>query len=373
MPPAAAAAPAAAAIGGGAAAAGGVGLGTATLVTGLAGAGVTGLGLALQDTPTPVGLVKLPPELEQQQLDIIQQSISDYQRERERAQAISGVLEQRANLQAQVASGLIPQQQALQTITRQNEQIAQQFGTQILGITNQMSADSGFGVGLENDIRTQAQRLATGNYEDFRDPTVEREIAQGEQQLREQLARQLGPGYQNSEAGIRALEAFRQGTSELRSNARNEAVQRLGTLTGVAQGTRASQLGLLNYLQGGRDNAQQALAAGIYAQNPASQNLVQAAQLGQQALNLGQVPFGQLQSFGQQQLSGDILGAIGSGQIKGIPDFITQAENFQASGGIPVYDAGKNQTVFVNPGTIPQFNQFGAPTFPGAVKKGLYG
>lgn len=358
MPPAAAAAvPAAAAIGGGAAA-GGVGLGTATLVTGLAGAATTGLGLALQDTPTPAGLVKLPPELEQQQLDIIQQSIDDYQRERDRATAIASTLENRANMQAQVASGLIPQQQALQEITRQNEQIAKQFGTQILGLTNQLGADSSFGIGLENDIRAQAQRLVTGNYEDFKDPTVEREIQDGEQQMRERLARQLGPGWENSEAGMRAMEAFRQGSAELRSNTRNQEVQRLGALTGVAQGTRQSQLALLDSLQSGRNTAQGTLAAGIYAQNPASQNLIQAQQVGQQALNLGQVPFGQIQSFGQQELSGDILNAIQNGNA-GVPSLGYSTNK-------PIIPFNPAAASYGGKGVV---NQFGVPS----IAKKLYG
>jgi hypothetical protein len=50
------------------------------------------------------------------------------------------------------------------------------------------------------------------------DPTLERALTEGEQQLRAQLQAQLGTGYETSTPGIQALEAYRQRAAEARSN-----------------------------------------------------------------------------------------------------------------------------------------------------------
>ena len=49
------------------------------------------------------------------------------------------------------------------------------------------------------------------------DPTLERALTEGEQQLRAQLQSQLGTGYETSTPGIQALEAYRQRAAEARS------------------------------------------------------------------------------------------------------------------------------------------------------------
>lgn len=49
------------------------------------------------------------------------------------------------------------------------------------------------------------------------DPTLERALTEGEQQLRAQLQAQLGTGYETSTPGIQALEAYRQRAAEARS------------------------------------------------------------------------------------------------------------------------------------------------------------
>lgn len=62
-------------------------------------------------------------------------------------------------------------------------------------------------------------------------PGLERSLGEEEQQLKETLRRNLGPGYETSEPGIRALREFSQRRQELREGART------GELT------RAEQLG----------------------------------------------------------------------------------------------------------------------------------
>jgi hypothetical protein len=49
------------------------------------------------------------------------------------------------------------------------------------------------------------------------DPTLERALTEGEQQLRAQLQAQLGTGYETSTPGIQALEAYRQRAAEARA------------------------------------------------------------------------------------------------------------------------------------------------------------
>jgi hypothetical protein len=50
------------------------------------------------------------------------------------------------------------------------------------------------------------------------DPTLERALTEGEQQLRAQLQAQLGTGYETSTPGIQALEQYRQRAAEARAN-----------------------------------------------------------------------------------------------------------------------------------------------------------
>ena len=60
---------------------------------------------------------------------------------------------------------------------------------------------------------------------------------QQESELRSKLAAQLGSGYENSTAGIQALEAFNQQKNSVYANAQQNA---LGALLGVAQNTSAN-------------------------------------------------------------------------------------------------------------------------------------
>lgn len=300
-----------------------------------AGASVLGTGLQVagamtaEEQRTP-GIVELPPEMEQEQIRIIQQSIEDFEKERARAAAVADQLYTRAQIESQVAEGLIPRREALEAITRQNEDIAQRFGDDILKTVDSLSKDTigALGYDLEKDIRQQAQKELQQPFSEFKDPQVERELEEGQIKLEEELARRLGPGYANSEAGIRALNAFKQGATELRTRVsretRAESVNRLGALSNIAGQTKQSQLAgrqsQMNFgelLFRGREASQDRLNQGFATASSVRQGMVQASQFGQQALNLSNIPFGQIQSFGQQELSDDIKNALQRGQYGG--------------------------------------------------------
>lgn len=305
------------------------------------GAAAQGLGAALQDDPRQAGIVRLQPELENKQLEIISQAIADAQRERERALAISQTLEDRARAQQAVAQGLVPRAEALSAITRQNEELAQRFGADITRTLDQLSSDTlgALNLDVEKDIRSQIQKELGQPLQEFKDPTVERELSEGRQRLEEQLMRTLGPGYANSDQGRRAMQMFDQSAVELRSRtsreSRNENVTRLGQFAQIAGSTKQSQLAargsILNtgqLLFQGRETTQDRLGQGIYAENAALDQLRQASALGQQAATIGQQPFGLLQQFGQQELSRDITRGIERGDFGniGFNDFVTDSE-----------------------------------------------
>lgn len=316
------------------------------LGTGIAGSVAQGIGAATSGGG-PSGLVKLPPEMEAKQIAILEQSIQDYERERTRTQAIADSLQQRSQLELDVSQGLIPKQDALAALTRQNEQIAKTFGDEVLGVVNNLSQDTvgALGFDLEKDIRQEAQRLTGQRFEEFKDPQVERELVEGRARLEEELARRLGPGYATSEAGRRALSAFDQGGTELRSRVSRETrgaeVNRLGGLASIAGATKQSQLaGRQSQMQfgellfRGREASQDRLGQGFGISQQAQAGLGRAAQLGQSTTELGRVPFGLLQQFGSQDLSGDIRDAIESGQFGGsFSDFVSGTE--RRSGAAP--------------------------------------
>lgn len=266
---------------------------TATLITGLAGAAATGISAATAPSAQVSGVIALPPELEAEQLRLIEQAIGDADKERKRSLAIADTLESRANIEAQVARGLLPREQALKEITRQNETIARTFGEEIL---NQVRT-------LSPALTREAEQLINQPLQEFKDPQVERELEQGKAALEERLVKELGPGYATSEAGIRALRAFDQGATELRSstsrNVRNERTGRLSAVADVA--LRQGQS-----LFAGRESATGALAGGIYAGDQASKNLLEAQDARLKAADLGRLPFGLLQQFGAQRLSSDV-------------------------------------------------------------------
>ncbi len=82
---------------------------------------------------------------------------------------------------------------------------------------------------------TQALKLLRGEEAKTLAP-LRSQFDQQESELRSKLAQQLGPGYENTTAGIQALEAFNQQKNSVYANAQQNA---LGALLGVAQNTSA--------------------------------------------------------------------------------------------------------------------------------------
>jgi hypothetical protein len=81
----------------------------------------------------------------------------------------------------------------------------------------------------------QALKLLRGEEAKTLGP-LKAQFEQQETELRSKLAAQLGPGYENTTAGIQALEAFNQQKNTVFANAQQNA---LGALLGVAQDTSA--------------------------------------------------------------------------------------------------------------------------------------
>ena len=83
---------------------------------------------------------------------------------------------------------------------------------------------------------TQALKLLRGEEAATLSP-LRNQIARQEKQLREKLRAQLGPGYENSTAGIQALSEFRRAADDSMATAQNQS---LGQLLGIAQNTSAT-------------------------------------------------------------------------------------------------------------------------------------
>lgn len=342
-------------------------LGTAAAITGIAGAISSGIGAATADKGQPGFRVDLPPELEAEQLALIQQNLLDFERERQQIQEAVGLLEGIAQTQTELAQGLRPEKEALESLTRQTEQLGQLFGDKLPGVVEGVEQDIGdirtalssfdFGTGLEEDIRSQVGKTLKAGRE-FKDPQVERELEEGRAKLRERLATQFGPGFENTDAGIRALQAFETGATELRfdvaEKGRSNEVARLQGLAGAAGSAQQSRLATLGsrisgrqtsaltgiqfggQLFQGQQNALTRLGQGIGAQSLGADTLLSARELGSQGLGLADQPFGLLQQFGSQALSGDIQKAL----RKGGTSFETLDQRFPG--------------IFSNPGRIPE-------------------
>jgi hypothetical protein len=294
---------------------------TAAAIIGATGAVASGVGGALAPGGSPQA--KLPPEMEAQQLEIIQQSIDDMNKERERTSAIADTLTERGNLLIEVEKGLIPEKDALARITKQNQLIAEKFGSEILTQVGELSGDLGF----ESKLREAGVDMLGKPLAEYKDPTVEREISEGKQALTEQLQHDLGPGWATSDAGIRAMRQFDQSSTEMRATAsrsvRSEELGKLTALTNVGASVVGTRLNAGQGLFQGRQSAFNDLMAGM--NSSAGRNmLTTASQTGATTLDMGNTAFGQMTSFGQQNLSGDIIKSIEGGNF--MPEFQTFGE-----------------------------------------------
>lgn len=86
------------------------------------------------------------------------------------------------------------------------------------------------------------------------DPAVEQDLSRGEQQLREELLNRLGPGYETSDPGIRALNEYQRQANSIRFQVRYGELSNAGALTSNAQQqTMRQQQQLMGTLAAGSD------------------------------------------------------------------------------------------------------------------------
>jgi len=302
----------------------GLGLPEATLITGLTSAAATGASAALAGGGGGKP-IELPPDMEAEQVEVLEQQLADFEIERTRNQEAVRRLEGIADLQIDVASALVPDKDKLRQLTQQTQELALMFGDEIpeviSGVKEDLAAFASAGFDVEADIREQIAQTVRETGREYKDPTVERNIEEGRTQLEERLAMQLGPGYSNTEAGIRALQAFEQGATEMRYNVSKEGraaeASRLGALAGAAATTSGSiaqrvgsrlQFGQLLFT--GREQAGANLMSGLSAPNIGLNTLIQARELGRSGVEMAEIPMRGLQAFGSQELSRDIQRAI---------------------------------------------------------------
>ena len=113
------------------------------------------------------------------------------------------------------------------------------------------------------------------------DPTLERNLAESREQLRETLRQNLGPGFETSSAGIEALADFDKRAEELRYGARRGEL----TLSEQLSGARAAQ---------GQVTLGDALRGGVGLGELQKSNVGQLFSSGVQALSTGQNTAGRL-------------------------------------------------------------------------------
>lgn len=310
---------------------------------GIAGAAAQGIGTAIGSGGGGSQQVKLPPELEAQQLGILQTQMEQFEQESQRTSAAADAITQRANILNQVQQGLIPTEEGLRQITTTNQQLADKFGDEILGQIGDLSKD----LGLESMIRDKTQELLSQPLEEFKDPTIERQIGEGQRLLEERLNRQLGPDWKNSDAGIRALNAFNQSAIEARSTAsrqmREEKINTLTGATGIAGSIIGARTGAGQLMFEGRQSAISNLYAGMSSGQTGLGYLGQGAQLGASALEYGQYPMQSFQQFGSQNISKDTSRYLTESGAGGMFNEFTTYGEAKKRGSLPYTEGwGKN-------------------------------
>lgn len=258
-----------------------------------AGTAMQGVGMAMDGGGGGTPQVSLPPEMEAQQLEQIQNQIQQAQEESERAGYLADSLTERANVLEQVSGGFIPYSEGANTLTKINQDIAEKYGAETLNV-----------LGFAQELREEGERLLGQGLEDFEDPRTEREINETKRVMEEQLARDLGPDWRRTEGGRRALATFNESTDVMRRGAsremRTEELGRLSTLTGVG-----SEIGR-GVFQGagfGQDALTRNLSAmeGMY-EGAATRATV----IGANRLEYGKVGWDMMQQYGAQDRSGAI-------------------------------------------------------------------
>jgi hypothetical protein len=213
---------------------------------------------------------------------------------------------------------------------QQQMQGLQNLGNQAQGLTGGTLGQYGQlmdpNLAIQQNLANQTQAVQAGAA-DF-DPFLTQQFNQQEQQLREQLRRNLGPDYENSSPGIEALARFNQGKTTALGSAQ---FNRLQSLVGMQQG------GLGNI-------ATQGLGFGGFGAGIQGQQFgqgVQGTQLGAgiQGQQFGQgAQLGQMYGQNAQDLYTQALGLHGA-QLSG------QGQNIQNLGALQNLYAGVPQTM----------------------------
>jgi hypothetical protein len=201
--------------------------------------------------------------------------------------------------------------------------------------------------GIQAGVANQALGSLAGD-PNF-DPFLTQQFNTQEQQLREQLRRNLGPDYENSSPGIEALARFNQGKTTALGSAQ---FNRLGDLVGMQQG------GLQNL-------ANQGLNFGQFGASAQQQQFGQGAQLGQMYGQMGGQLYDQAMGMRGNQLggAGQLLNQQGTTQelYNNVPS--TLGEYGERMGGMSRYSIAGQQpyqqdrfTKFTN--FYPSENQF---------------
>jgi hypothetical protein len=254
------------------------------------------------DGPSGPRTPELPVELEAGQLDAFKQFLDQAEIEIKQSKDLIPYLESRLTLMDQVAQAQTPDSAILKQLTDLDLQIAQRFGKETAAdvqagiITDAAKKQTqqvqqllqaeleAQGKNVDDKLSFELQQLVrdrlagvgggqaaieqvrqalldevkrSGDPIPERDPRVERQLASQEQALRAQLRQTLGPDYENTTMGRRALRDFMQGATETRfavsqqmkkdaSQLATERVQRLSTLgQSVAQNVTADDQSLL--------------------------------------------------------------------------------------------------------------------------------
>lgn len=239
---------------------------TIAAIGGVAIAGVGAITSAFADQPNGQMRLELPPELEEKLLTESSNFVQESQRAVEREQSLIPYISERVSLLekaaqagqfdpsilsrmkdidaeitarfgaeelADIKSGLISsrskdqamqlQQQVQQELEAQGKLVdaqgAQDIAQAVRNRLSQAGSDNQSIQEIQNALMSEIR--TRGDVVERRDPTVEKQLADQEERLKEQLRQQFGAGFENTTAGRRALQDFRQNATETRFNISN--------------------------------------------------------------------------------------------------------------------------------------------------------
>lgn len=218
----------------------GAGAAAASAATGIAG--------AIKGPSGGDGRKSLPPEEEFAYIKNLGSILDNLNKDIDRTTSLESSLNKKNDIERQRISGLIPPSAAVEALRKENQNIAMLFG----GNTEAL---------LKNGLMTpqDLNDLATGGPK--ANAATEQQLKDSEYNLRTQLRRELGPGYETTEAGRRALDTFNNQAQQTREASGNNEIQR--RLAFRTQG--------LNEAIAGRDTVSNALQGERYASLVGSQ------------------------------------------------------------------------------------------------------